>query len=142
MGDVAGALLLVGRIVFALFFVFAGVNHITNGKQMTDYVRQVGFPVPALAPWPAGVWLVAGGVSIAAGIFAEVGALMLIVFLVPAACWFHAFWKVPEDAKQTEMMSFLRDVTFVGACLVLFAVFAWLDDGLRFAVTGALIELD
>ena len=38
-------------------------------------------------------------------------------------------------------MSFLRNVAFLGAALALFAVFASIDHGLRFAATGSLFHL-
>lgn len=139
MSDTAGLILLAGRIVFALFFVMAGYRHIVGGAQMTEYARGVGFPVPALAPWPSGIVLAAGGVSIAAGIWPDIGALLLIAFLVPAAVWFHPFWKTPDDQTQSQL--FFRNVTLIGACIALFAVFTGLGDGLRYAVTDALIDL-
>jgi putative oxidoreductase len=141
MSDAAGLVLLAGRIVFAFFFVMAGYRHIVGGAQMTAYARQMGFPVPALAPWPSGVVLVAGGVSVAAGIWPDLGALLLIAFLVPAALWFHPFWKMPEDQAQTQSQLFFRNLTLIGACIALFAVFTGLGDGLRYAVTDALIDL-
>jgi uncharacterized membrane protein YphA (DoxX/SURF4 family) len=141
MSDAAGALLLAGRIVFALTFAMSGLRHVTDGRQMVDYARAVRFPVPALAPWPAGLWLLAGAVSVGAGIWPDIGTLMLIAFLVPAAGWFHAFWKVPQDQAQMQMMLFFRNITFIGACLALFGVFTGLGEGLRYAVTQALIDL-
>lgn len=139
MSDTAGLVLLAGRIVFAFFFVMAGYRHIVGGAQMTEYARGVGFPVPALAPWPSGIVLVAGGVSVAAGIWPDIGALLLIAFLIPAAVWFHPFWKTPDD--QTQAQLFFRNITLIGACIALFAVFTGLGDGLRYTVTDALIDL-
>jgi hypothetical protein len=48
---------------------------------------------------------------------------------------------MPEDQAQTQSQLFFRNVTLVGACIALFAVFAGLGDGLRYAVTDALIDL-
>lgn len=141
MSDAAGLLLLAGRIVFAFFFVMAGYRHLVGGAQMTGYARQVGFPVPALAPWPSGIVLLAGGLSVALGVWPDIGALVLIVFLVPAALWFHAFWKMPEDQQQMQSQLFFRNLTLIGACIALFAVFAGIGDGLRYAITDALIDL-
>lgn len=141
MSDAAGLLLLAGRIVFAFFFVMAGYRHVVGGAQMTEYARQVGFPLPALAPWPSGLVLLAGGLSIAVGVWPDIGALLLIVFLVPAALWFHAFWKMPADQQQMQSQLFFRNLTLIGACIALFAVFTGVGDGLRYAVTDALIDL-
>lgn len=141
MSDAAGLILLVGRVVFAFFFVMAGYRHIVGGTQMTDYARSVKFPVPALAPWPAGLVLLAGGLSVGIGVWPDIGALLLIAFLVPAAVWFHPFWKMPAEDQQMQSQLFFRNVTLIGACIALFAVFTGIDDGLPYAITDALIDL-
>lgn len=141
MSDATGLLLLAGRIVFAFFFVMAGYRHVVGGAEMTGYARSVGFPLPALAPWPSGVLLLAGGLSIALGVWPDIGALLLIVFLAPAMVWFHPFWKMPEDQQQAQSQAFFRNLTFIGACIALFAVFTGIGEGLRYSVTDALIDL-
>ncbi len=138
----AGAILLAGRLLFAVFFLNSAYGHVKNHRMMTGYAKQSGVPVPYVAGWPAGAWLAAAAVSVAAGIWADLGALMLAAFVVPAAWLLHNFWKVDDPARrQTERMSFLRNVSFLGAALALFAVFASIDHGLRFAVTGSLFHL-
>lgn len=138
----AGILLLVGRVLFAAFFAHAGYGHFKKHAMMTAYAKQAKLPLAVVAGWPAGVWLGAAALSIAIGIGADVGALMIAVFLIPANWFFHAFWKFDDATqRQTHQQSFLRNVAFLGAALALFAVFASLDHGLRFAVTGSLFHL-
>jgi len=142
----AGAILLAGRILFAAFFANAAYGHVKNHTMMTSYAKQSGIPLPSVAGWPAGAWLAAAALSVAAGIWADVGALMIAAFVIPAAWFLHAFWKVEDPAqrqtqRQTQHQSFLRNVAFLGAALALFAVFASIDRALRFAVTGSLIHL-
>ncbi len=131
MSDTAGLILLAGRIVFSFFFVMAGYRHIVGGAQMTEYARGVGFPVPALAPWPSGIVLVAGGVSIAGGIWPDIGTLLLIAFLVPAAVWFHPFWKTPDDQTQAANIEGSRTQTHptVFMSAVPLAAFTWFAAG-------------
>jgi uncharacterized membrane protein YphA (DoxX/SURF4 family) len=138
----AGAILLAGRVLFAVFFASSAYGHFKNHRMMTGYAAQSGVPVPFVAGWPSGAWLAAGTVSVAAGIWADLGALMLAAFVVPATWFLHNFWKVDDATlRQTQRMSFLRNVAFLGACLAFFAVFASIDHGLRFAVTGSLVHL-
>jgi uncharacterized membrane protein YphA (DoxX/SURF4 family) len=138
----AGGILLAGRILFALFFVNAAVSHVQNDKMMRGYARQAGFPIPFLAGWPVGIWLGAGAVSVALGIWADLGSLMLGAFLVPAALFFHNFWKLDDPTqRQTQKGNFTRNVALLGASLALFAFFAVIGDGLRFAVTSSLFSL-
>ncbi|MGH9242958.1 MAG: DoxX family protein [Acidimicrobiales bacterium] len=141
MSDTAGAFLLAGRLTLAFFFAMAGWRHITGGKEFVGFARSVGFPAPALAPWPTGVWLGLGAISLGLGIWPDIGALMIVVFLTPAAVWFHAYWKAPEDQTLMQTQLLYRNVTLVGACVALFGVFTGLGDALRFSITSALIDL-
>ncbi len=142
MSTSAGAILLAGRVLFAVFFANSAYGHFKNHPRMTAYAKQSGIPIPFVAGWPSGAWLAAGALSVAAGIWADVGALMVAAFVIPAAWFLHAFWKIEDPAqRQAQQQSFLRNVTFLGAALALFAVFASIDHGLRFAVTGALVHL-
>ena len=51
----AGAVVLVGRVLFSIFFVRSGWGHLTKGKGMIGYAETAGLPVPYLAGWPSGV---------------------------------------------------------------------------------------
>src|SRR5260370_10536731 len=89
----AGAILLAGRLLFAVFFVNSAYGHVKNHRMMTGYAKQSGIPVPFVAGWPSGAWLAAGAVSVAAGIWADLGALMLAAFVIPTAVLLHAVLK-------------------------------------------------
>ncbi len=142
MSDVTGAIVLGGRIVFASFFgAVAGVGHIRRSGQMEGYAKGAGFPVPAIAGWPVGIWLIAGAVSIALGIWPDVGALMIAAFLLPAAWFFHRYWTVGDPMqKMTQTQLFWRNVIGLGACAVMFGTFVALGPALRFSVTGPLFD--
>jgi uncharacterized membrane protein YphA (DoxX/SURF4 family) len=143
MSDAVGVIVLVGRILFIINFgVVAGVRgHLAHGKDSQDYARSTGFALPYLAGWPSGVWLVAASLSLGLGIWPDVGALMLGAFVVPAAWYFHRFWEI-EDPMQRRMGSllFYRNVSFLGASLVMFGSFVSFGDALRFSITGPLFD--
>src|SRR5256885_16062530 len=97
------------------------------------------FPFPSLADWPSGVWLFAGSASIVLGIWPDIGAFMLGLFVVPAAVYFHRFWTIDDPAqRRTQALAFYRNVEIMGASLVMFGLFGWVGHGLRFAMTGSL----
>jgi hypothetical protein len=82
VSDAAGIVQLVGRILFGGYFVFTGAGfHIPKTTMAEEYARSMRFPAPQVAGWPTGVWMVAGGLSIALGIWADVGALMIAAFV-------------------------------------------------------------
>jgi uncharacterized membrane protein YphA (DoxX/SURF4 family) len=142
MSAATGAIVLGGRILFASFFgAVAGVGHIRRSDQMVEYSKGVGFPVPSIAGWPTGLWLIAGAVSIALGIWPDVGALMIAAFLVPAAWYFHRYWTMSDPMqKMTQTQLFWRNVIGLGACALMFGTFAALGPALRFSVTSALFD--
>jgi putative oxidoreductase len=41
-----------------------------------------------------------GGLSLAIGIWPDIGALMIAAFLIPAAAWFHRFCLVDEPTQR------------------------------------------
>lgn len=101
----------------------------------------MGFPYPWLAGWPSGLWLVTAAVSLGVGIWPDIGALMVAAFVIPAALYFHDFWKVEDPMqKQTQVLFFVRNVTYLGAALAVFALFVAMGDGLRFVVVGPLLD--
>jgi uncharacterized membrane protein YphA (DoxX/SURF4 family) len=140
VSTLGGVILLIGRICFVALFVSAARGHIKNHPR---YVEGSGkkLPIPILAGWPAGVFLLAASISILAGIWADIGSLMIAAFLVPAAVLFHPFWSESDPtARRTHEMSFYRDVSLLGAALALFALFAAAGH-VPFAVTGPALNL-
>jgi len=138
----AGVVVLVGRVLFALYFgAIAGMGHIRQSQNFEGYARSVGFPLVAVAGWPAGVWLVLGALSVALGVWPDVGALMIGLFVVVAAFFFHAYWTL-EDATQKMSQGFLfwRNIIALGASVALFGLFATLGPELRFTITAPLFQ--
>src|SRR5437879_6444220 len=82
------------RVLYSIFFVRSGWGHLTKRDAMITTAENAGFPFPSLAGWPSGVWLFAGSASIVLGIWPDIGALMLGLFVVPAAVYFHRFWTI------------------------------------------------
>jgi putative oxidoreductase len=142
MSDQAGVVVLIGRVLFAYWFVaVTGVGHFKKDQMMRGYAQQAGFPIPALAGWVAGLWLVLGGVSVALGIWPDLGSLMLGAFVIPAAVFFHRFWAQEDEMqKMLHTALFYRNVVILGAALVFFGTFVALGSELRFAITAPLFD--
>lgn len=135
-------LVLIGRIVFSVLFLGAGFSHLAQGKMMVGYAESRGLPLANVAVPLTGVQLLVGGLMVLLGVWADLGALILVAFLVPTAVLMHAFWKeTDEQAKQLEQTMFMKDMALGGAALMLFALFAHVDD-LGLTITGPLFSLD
>ncbi|MEU1210456.1 DoxX family protein [Nocardia sp. NPDC005825] len=135
-------LVLIGRILFAFLFLGSGFGHLAQRESMAQYAQFKGIPMPTLAVPASGVLLLAGGLSVLLGVWADLGALLLILFLVPTAFLMHAFWKETDpEAKQGEMVHFNKDIALAGASLMLFAFFAHVGHDLGLTLTGPLFDL-
>lgn len=141
MSEAAAIVLLIGRLVFSVQFFAGAVGHFRAGDQMEGYARSMGVPLAFLGGWPAGVWLVAAALSVALGIWPDLGALMIAAWGIPTALYIHAPWRHrDESAKQTQQIIFLRNLAFIGAGIALFAAFVALGEDLRYSVTGPLFD--
>ena len=116
-------IIVIGRILFGGFFLMSGINHFTKLEAMTGYAKYKKLPAAKLGVLVSGLMLVIGGISIILGYYADLGALLLAIFLVLAAVIFHNFWKETDaTAKQNEMLGFMKDMALAGAALILFAL--------------------
>ncbi len=119
------AIVLIGRILFGGFFLMSGINHFTKLEAMTGYAKYKKLPAAKLGVLISGLMLVIGGIYIVLGYYADLGALLLAIFLVLAAVIFHNFWaETDATAKQTEMMAFMKNIALAGGALVIFAMVA------------------
>ena len=143
MSDAAGIVVLAGRLLFAGFFGFvAGYGgHVKSSQMLEGYAKQVNFPAASIAGWPTGLWLIAASLSIGLGVWPDLGSLMIIAFLVPAAAYFHRYWEIEDPMqKMNQQLLFWRNMFGIGACLVFFGTFVALGPALRFAITGSLFD--
>lgn len=132
-------LILIGRIVFSLLFLVTALGHFTQAKPMTGYAQGRGVPMPGVAVYAGGVLLALGGLSVLLGVWPDLGALLLVAFLVPTAVLMHAFWRESDpQSRQLEQIQFLKDLSLAGAALALLGLFAVLGDELRFVIAGPL----
>ncbi len=140
MSSTASAILLLGRIFFVALFVLSARGHIVNlARYVTTATGRL--PVPYVAGWPVGVWLLLAILSVVLGIWPDVDALMMAAFLIPTAFLFHPFWTFSDPAlRRTQASSFYRNVSLLGATLALFALLSVAGPG-RFAITGSLFNL-
>ena len=116
-------IIVIGRILFGGFFLMSGINHFTKLEAMTGYAKYKKLPAAKLGVLISGLMLVIGGLSVILGYYADLGALLLAIFLVLAAIIFHNFWKETDaTAKQNEMLGFMKDIALAGAALILFAL--------------------
>jgi len=88
------------------------------------------------------VLLLLGGLSVILGVWADLGALVLAVLLVVMAVKMHDFWKHTDpQAKQGEMIGFMKNIGLAGGALFIFAIAATEGSNYGPAITESLFSI-
>lgn len=112
------AVVVLGRLLFALIFVMAGANHFN--KQTIGYAGAQGVPLAGIAVPLSGVLAIAGGLSILLGYRARLGAWLIVLFLIPVTFLMHKFWGVTDPmTAQIQMIMFMKNVSMLGGALLI-----------------------
>jgi putative oxidoreductase len=107
-----------GRVLFALIFIFAAPRHFTH--EGIQHAADLGVPAAGLLVPLSGVLAIAGGISVAIGYKTRWGALALIAFLVPVTLWMHAYWRLSDpQAVHIQQAMFFKNVSMLGAALLI-----------------------
>jgi putative oxidoreductase len=130
---------LIGRIVFVVLFFGSAFGHLTQTAALAGYAQSKGVPAAKVATLVSGVVMLVGALMVLLGLWGDLGALLLVVFLLPTAFLMHAFWKETDaQAKQMEMIQFQKDLALGGASLLIFAFWAKFGDDLGITITDPL----
>lgn len=134
-------LLVIARVLFALLFISSGLSHLTKVEAMSGYAQFKKVPAPKLAVIVTGIMIILGGLYVALGVYADLGALFLAIFLLLTAFMMHNFWTISDpQAKQGETINFFKNLSLAGAALIIFVL---VGQGVDFgpSITGAFFNL-
>jgi putative oxidoreductase len=111
-------LVLLGRIFYSVIFIISGLSHFSS--EAIHYAQ--GYHVPYaefLVPF-SGILAVLGGISILLGYKARLGALLIILFLVPVTLSMHHFWDLQDPGqKMLQQAMFLKNLSMLGGALLI-----------------------
>lgn len=117
-------LILIARFLFSLIFLISGIGHFTQTKMMTEYSKSKKVPVPGFAVFITGIMIILGGLSILLGAYVNIGAILLVIFLIPSAFIMHNFWTVKDPMmKQMDQVQFLKDLALAGASFLIWYLY-------------------
>lgn len=108
---------LAGRILIALIFVMAGFSKIGGFDGTVGYITSKGLPMPQLLAIGAILVELGGGILLIVGRNARLAAAALFVFTAMTALFFHNFWALPPDQAQSEMITFMKNISMMGGLL-------------------------
>lgn len=138
MAGVNDAMLLIGRIVLVVMFIFSGLGKFMDLPGTAAMIASKGLPAPMVLASLAGAAEILGGLMIVVGWQTRIAALGLLVYTLITAYFFHDFWAMPEGAGRTDaMIHAMKNLSIAGAFLMLAAVGAG-----RYSVDGPCIMHD
>jgi uncharacterized membrane protein YphA (DoxX/SURF4 family) len=131
-------LFLIGRVLFVVLFVWSGLlNHFRRGG--IEYARAYNAPAPDVLVPLSGAAIVLGSAMVVLGVFADLGALILIAFLIPVSYFMHAYWKETDPQQRTgQQVNFLKNIGLIGGALVIFYTYNQLQDQAGASLTDPL----
>ncbi len=113
---------LLGRVMIAAIFLMSAVgNKIPSFSGVVAYMASEGVPLPQISLSLAILVLIAGSLSVITGYHIRIGAGLLLVFLVLATYFFHDFWTFEGEARQQQMIQFMKNLALMGTMLFLIA---------------------
>lgn len=122
MHAVQGFLSLLARLMItAIFLSSAVMNKIPQFNVVAEMMAGKGVPQPKILLAGAIAFLLLGSVSLILGFRARWGAFLLLVFLVAATYYFHAFWKLPAEEQMPEQIMFMKNLALMGTMIFFLA---------------------
>jgi putative oxidoreductase len=130
---------LIGGILFGMIFMMSALS-VHFKREGVEYARGYGAPAPEVLVPLRGIAILLGGLSVTLGIWADLGALILVAFLVPTAFVMHAFWREADQPMQgMQMAHFLKNFSMAGGALIIFYVYNQGQD-MPLSITDALFS--
>ena len=132
MSSMESILMLLGRLAVCSFFLWTAFEKVKHWNAAADCMRKKKVPyVSYVLPTVIALQAV-GGLLLLVGFYPRLGALLLLIYMVPHVYKIHDFWNVKEgDERTIEKLYFMKDVAIIGGLLVLLAI-----GGGHYGVTG------
>ena len=104
---------LIGRTLLSLIFINSAIGKIFGFAGTAQYMASHGMPMPSVLLVGAIVLELVGGLSVLLGYRAKTGAVMLLIFLIPATLIFHN-----DLADRVQMIMFMKNLAIMGGLLM------------------------
>ncbi len=111
-----------GRVFLSAIFLFSAFGKITDWSKFHHMMDEKGLPLVSVLLAGALTFELLGGLSVLLGFYGRVGAVLLILFLIPTTLIFHNFWAADAAQQMNQMQHFLKNVAIMGGCFVVAAM--------------------
>jgi putative oxidoreductase len=114
---VAAPVVLLGRLLFVLIFLMAGVTHFL--KPTIGFAASRGVPLASILVPVSGILAGLGALSILLGYKAKIGGWLIAIFLIGVTPM-HKFWGISDPMmQQMQMVMFMKNLAMLGGALLI-----------------------
>jgi putative oxidoreductase len=111
-----------GRVFLSAIFLFSAFGKIADWSKFAHMMDEKGMPFVPVLLAGALTFELLGGLSVLLGFYGRVGAVLLILFLIPTTLIFHNFWAADAAMQQNQMQHFMKNVAIMGGLFVVAAL--------------------
>ncbi|MBI4437892.1 DoxX family protein [Candidatus Uhrbacteria bacterium] len=116
-------LFLIGQVVLGVYFIQAGLTHLTKLDMLSGYAASKNVPAPKLAVGVTGLMLLLGGVGVLFQYQLVWAYGFLVAFLVLAAFTMHRYWADQDpNMKMSNRVNFQKNLALAAALIMLLAL--------------------
>lgn len=112
-------LALIGRILIAYLFIPAGFSKLMGFAGTVGYIGSVGLPLPQVGAVIAVVVELGLGIALLLGYKTRIVAIVMALFTVAAALFFHKYWSAPDAMKMMQTINFNKNIAIAGGLLAI-----------------------
>ena len=117
MKDVAD---LIGRVFLSMIFFFEAYDSIAFFKQTKNTMTTYGLTWNQdLLLYGVIVFLVLGATLVLIGYYANLGAILILLYWVPITFIVFSFWNDPVEVRRIQSIMFMKNIAIVGGLLIL-----------------------
>ncbi|MGO9641109.1 MAG: DoxX family protein [Candidatus Acidiferrales bacterium] len=109
----------VGRVLVTPIFLVTGYMKATHFAATTATLASMKIPLATVATAIVILIELGGGISVLLGFKTRFCAWIMFLYLIPVTFLVHSFWKMPGAAQTDNMVHFLKNLSIMGALLLL-----------------------
>lgn len=109
--------MLIGRLFIAAYFFLSGTSKLSSFNESLLLYEKHFIPYPAFFLYLTAAFLILGAFMVLFGYRTRIGALLLLLGLLPTAFIFHNFWSQEGDALIFRAVFFFKDIAISGGLL-------------------------
>lgn len=106
--------LLLGRWCISIIFILSGVGKFLEYDATSQYMAAQGMTFVPFFLAIAALIEIIFGLSVFLGYKARLGALVLLLYLIPVTAIFHNFWFQEGDMSKLQMIMFMKNLAIFG----------------------------